>query len=106
MVIDHKFPSSRWVNGETINETDMPEEEIKKKFQLLTNQTNLQKERYCKKCVSDGIRGDFFGIKWFYEGDEKWRGSSKADEKGCVGCCWYDLMEWKKRFNDYLEEKK
>ena len=71
LVIDHKFPSSRWVNGETVNETNMSEEEIKKKFQLLTNQTNLQKERYCKKCVSEGIRGDFFGIKWFYEGDEQ-----------------------------------
>lgn len=36
-----------------------------------------------------------FGIKWFYEGDEQWRGSSKADENGCIGCCWYDLIEWK-----------
>ena len=105
LVIDHKFPSSRWVNGETVNETNMSEEEIKKKFQLLTNQTNLQKERYCKKCVLEGIRGDFFGIKWFYEGDEKWRGSSKADENGCIGCCWYDLIEWKNQFNKYLKER-
>lgn len=105
LIIDHKFPSSRWVNGETVNETSMPEEQIKKKFQLLTNQTNLQKERYCKKCVSDGVRGDFFGIKWFYEGDEKWRGTSKADEAGCIGCCWYDLNEWKKQFNEYLARK-
>lgn len=30
LVIDHKFPSSRWVNGETVNETNMSEEEIKK----------------------------------------------------------------------------
>ena len=88
-----------------MNETNMSEEEIKKKFQLLTNQTNLQKERYCKKCVSEGIRGDFFGIKWFYEGDEQWRRSSKADENGCIGCCWYDLIEWKNQFNKYLKEK-
>ena len=46
-----------------------------------------------------------FGIKWFYEGDEKWRGSSKADENGCIGCCWYDLIEWKNQFNKYLKEK-
>ena len=52
-----------------------------------------------------GIRGDFFGIKWFYEGDEQWRGSSKADENGCIGCCWYDLIEWKNQFNKYLKEK-
>ena len=91
LIIDHKFPYSRWVNGETVNETTMSNEEIEHKFQLLTNQTNLQKERYCKRCVTTGIRGDFFGIKWFYEGDERWRGSSKADERGCIGCCWYDL---------------
>lgn len=106
VIIDHKFPSSRWVNGETINETDMSEEEIKKKFQLLTNQTNLQKERYCQRCVTSGIRGDFFGIEWYYKGDEKWRGTSKADEEGCVGCPWYDLHRWKFEFNEYLKSEK
>lgn len=105
VIIDHKFPSSRWVNGETINETDMSEAEIKKKFQLLTNQTNLQKERYCQRCVTSGIRGDFFGIEWYYSGDEKWRGTSKADQEGCVGCPWYDLHRWKFEFNEYLKSK-
>ncbi len=104
LIIDHKFPSSRWVQGETVNETDMSEEEIRHKFQLLTNQTNLQKERYCKRCVSEGIRGDFFGIKWYYQGDEQWRGTSKADEDGCVGCCWYDFQLWRERFNEYLSQ--
>jgi len=103
LVIDHKFPSSRWVQGETVNQTTMPEEEIRAKFQLLTNQTNLQKERYCNRCVLTGKRGDFFGIKWYYEGDENWRGASKADEQGCAGCCWYDLELWRKKFNDFLE---
>ena len=102
LVIDHKFPSSRWVVGETINAVTMTQDEIRHKFQLLTQQTNSQKERYCKRCVSLGIRGDFFGIKWFHSGDEQWRGSSKADENGCVGCCWYDLEEWKMKFNEHL----
>lgn len=105
LIIDHKFPSSRWVVGETVNETNMSEEEIRNKFQLLTNQTNLQKERYCKRCVASGKRGDFFGIEWFYEGDENWNGTSKADENGCIGCCWYDLELWKKKFNKILKEK-
>ena len=105
LVIDHKFPSSRWVYGETINDTTMSEEAIKQKFQLLTNQTNLQKERYCKRCVSTGKRGDFFGIKWYYQGKEQWEGTSKADENGCVGCCWYDLELWKEKFNEYLTKK-
>ncbi len=105
LVIDHKFPSSRWINGETINETTMPDVEIKRKFQLLTNQTNLQKERYCKRCVSTGKRGDFFGIQWYYSGSENWCGTSKADENGCIGCCWYDLALWKEKFNEYISEK-
>ena len=80
----------------------MSENEIKNKFQLLTNQTNLQKERYCKRCVSAGKRGDFFGIKWYYKGSENWEGSSKADENGCIGSPWYDLIKWKAEFNKFL----
>ncbi len=105
LVIDHKFPSSRWVNGETVNATTMSDIEIKKKFQLLTNQTNLQKERYCKRCVSSEKRGDFFGIKWYYAGGNEWAGASKADENGCIGCCWYDLALWKEKFNEYIIDK-
>jgi len=105
LVIDHKFPSSRWVQGETVNHTSMSEDEIRNKFQLLTNQTNLQKERYCNRCILTGKRGDFFGIEWYYDGDENWRGSSKADEKGCIGCCWYDLECWRIKFNEYLRPK-
>lgn len=101
-IIDHKFPSSRWVNGETINHTTMSEDEIRAKFQILSNQTNLQKERYCQRCVLDGIRGNFFGIEWYYEGDKMWRGTSKADENGCIGCPWYDLSRWKAEFNLHL----
>ena len=105
VIIDHKFPSSRWVNGETVNETDMPVEDIQKKFQLLTNQTNLQKERYCQRCVTEGVRGDFFGIEWYYEGDKNWNGTSKADENGCIGCPWYDLHKWKEEFNKHLKDE-
>lgn len=106
LIIDHKFPSSRWVNGETVNKTDMSEEDIRKKFQLLTNQTNLQKERYCQECVIHGNRGDFFGIEWYYKGARKWEGTSKADEQGCVGCPWYDLAKWKQELNAFLAKAK
>lgn len=106
LIIDHKFPSSRWVQGETVNEPDMPDDQIREKFQLLTNQANLQKERYCKRCVIRGIRGDYFGIKWFYKGDDHWRGTSKADESGCEGCCWYDMAEWKRRFAEKLAKER
>lgn len=104
-IIDHKFPSSRWVNGETVNHLDMPDDEIRAKFQILSNQTNLAKERYCQNCVINGIRGNLFGIRWYYEGDETWRGSSKADENGCIGCPWYDIKKWKLEFSNFLADK-
>jgi hypothetical protein len=105
LIIDHKFPSARWIRGESINNDNMSDDEIKNKFQLLTNQTNLQKERYCNRCIQTQIRGDFFGIKWYSSGNETWGGSSPSDEKGCIGCCWHDLEEWKNAFNNKLSQK-
>lgn len=104
-IIDHKFPATRWAAGETTNYTSMSDEEITKKFQLLTNQTNMQKDRYCERCFEKGVRGDFFGIKWYPDGDEKWRGANNSDENGCKGCPWYDLKLWKKQFNDLLNKR-
>lgn len=104
LVVDHKFPSTRWVVGENPNFASMTDDEIKSKFQLLTQQTNLQKERYCAKCLQTGKRGDFFGIDWYSEGDCSWKGDNKSDEKGCVGCPWYDLADWKEKFNKMLKE--
>ena len=106
VIVDHKFPSTRWTQGESINDINMSDDEIRKKFQLLTDRANLQKEKYCYKCLETEIRGDFYGIKWYYQGDERWQGSSKADENGCIGCCWYDLELWKEKFNEYLSERK
>ena len=104
LVIDHKFPATRWAAGETHNFSTMSDAEIDAKFQLLTQQTNLQKDRYCFRCYNEGIRGDFFGIKWYPYGDERWNGANNSDENGCLGCPWYDLKEWKERFNEYLSK--
>ena len=81
---------------------DMNKDEIKGKFQILSNQTNLQKERYCQRCGASRYARRLFGIEWYYSGDKQWRGSSKADERGCVGCPWYDLQAWKAKFNAFL----
>lgn len=104
LIIDHKFPSTRWAAGETKNFVSMTDEEIKSKFQLLTQQTNLQKDRYCFRCFNQKIRGDFFGIKWYPWGNEHWEGTNNSDERGCIGCPWYDLKEWKEEFNKYLKK--
>lgn len=105
LIIDHKFPATRWAAGESRNFDSMTDDEIAAKFQLLTNQTNLQKDRYCFRCFNEGIRGDFFGIKWYPQGDEHWNGANNSDENGCIGCPWYDLKEWKERFNEHLSEE-
>ena len=47
--------------------------------------------------MQTGKRGDFFGIDWYSEGDCSWKGDNKSDEKGCVGCPWYDLADWKEK---------
>lgn len=102
LIIDHKFPSDRWKEGEAPNSNDMTDKEIRSKFQLLTNQTNMIKSRECSKCVRTGKRGIFMGIKWYYEGDENWNGQSTYDEQGCIGCPWYDLIEWKSQAQNKL----
>ncbi len=73
LILDHKFPEIRW-DAETRaeNPNNMPEEEIRKKFQLLDNQRNQQKREVCRRCFRIGKRGILFGIEYFYEGDENW----------------------------------
>lgn len=102
LIIDHKFPSQRWTTSESENPDSMTDSQITKKFQLLSNQTNLWKSRYCDRCVSEGLRGDFMGITWFYEGTQYWQGKNKSDEYGCVGCPWYDLEKWKNELSKKL----
>jgi len=102
LVIDHKFPSQRWTKKESNNSDEMSDSEIKKKFQLLDNQTNLLKSRECDRCKFEKKRGIFMGIRWYYKGNENWAGSSIDDESGCEGCPWYDILEWKSKLKESL----
>lgn len=77
LIIDHKFPSQRWKKKESENPNNMSEQEIRRKFQLLGNQNNLWKSRYCEACVKNGRRGSFMGIEWYYKGTQKWQGKKK-----------------------------
>ena len=99
---DHKFPEIRWdKNTKGENPDTMSDEEIKSKFQLLTNQRNQQKRESCRTCFQTGKRGCIYGIPFYYQGGSDWDMSidqkGKDAEKGCVGCPWYDIMEWKKQ---------
>ena len=70
---DHKFPQKRW-DAETRRESlaKLDVTEIKRDFQLISNQRNLRKREVCRKCYQTGNRGTPFGIKFYYVGGEKW----------------------------------
>lgn len=106
---DHKFSEIRWdENTKSTNPDDMTDEEIKNKFQLLTNQRNQQKREVCRNCFQTGKRGIIYGIPFFYKGDENWDSSvpikGKEAEKGCVGCGWYDIEKWREELIKYISE--
>jgi len=104
---DHKFPEIRW-DQDTMRESieHLSDVAIKRDFQLLSNQRNQQKREVCRSCFQTGIRGTIFGIKFFHKGGPNWdpkiptRG--KAAEKGCQGCPWYDIQEWRVKLTEKL----
>lgn len=105
LIPDHKFSEVRWdQDTKSENPDTMSDSEIIQKFQLLDNQRNQQKREICRKCFQEGIRGTIYGIKYFYKGTEKWDDTipvkGKVAEKGCEGCPWYDIEEWRKRINN------
>jgi hypothetical protein len=104
--VDHRFPQVRWSQDETYD-PDMPDEEIHKKFQLFTRQHNLWKSRYCEHCKQTEERGTFIGINYFYEGGETWNQNiPDDDERGCVGCFWYDPETWRICLNSELKKER
>lgn len=106
---DHKFSEVRW-DSETkgINPDSMTDDEIRAKFQLLTNQRNQQEREVCRNCFQTGHRGKIYGIDFYYEGGPLWDKSipekGKDAEQGCIGCPWYDIARWRKELNQKLKE--
>jgi hypothetical protein len=109
LVPDHKFSEIRWdeATGQA-NPDDMTDQEIRAKFQLISNQRNEQKREVCRTCFQTGKRGYPFGTKFFYEGGEDWPASipraGRAAEAGCVGCGWYDMKKWREALNERLAD--
>ena len=106
---DHKFSEIRWDdNTKAENPDTMTDEEIKQKFQLMTNQRNQQKREVCRNCFQTGKRGQIYGIPYFYEGGPDWDNNiptkGKKAEKGCIGCPWYDIAEWRKHLIDEIDD--
>lgn len=114
LVIDHRLPMERWGSSEERNSTDMSEEDIQKKFQLLkkdqSGNHNLLKSRACEHCIETGNRGYPLGIKFFYAGTDKWPDdcpkSGAGAERGCIGCGWYDYDAWRTALNKKINNGK
>lgn len=105
---DHKFSEIRWdENTKSENPDDMSDDEIRDKFQLLSNQRNQHKREVCRNCFQTGRRGTIFGISFFYEGGPYWDPSipqkGKEAERGCIGCPWYDIARWRRELQNRLD---
>ncbi len=102
--VDHRFPQVRWSKDEFFD-PDMSEAELHNKFQLLTRQNNLWKSRYCEHCKATNERGTFIGINFFAEGGPLWSQDIPSDdERGCLGCFWYDPDRWRKALNEKIQD--
>ena len=106
---DHKFSEIRWdENTKEDNPDTMSDEEIRSKFQLISNQRNQQKREVCRTCYQTKKRGVIFGIPFFYEGGPDWPEDipekGKDAEQGCVGCGWYDIDKWRNELVRVLTE--
>lgn len=106
---DHKFPEIRWdAETRSENRSDMSEDDIRTKFQILDNQRNQQKREVCRHCFQTGERGMLFGINFFYAGSDKWSEhipqTGSAAEQGCIGCGWYDIQAWRNALNESLSQ--
>ena len=93
--VDHK-------NGMKNEDRVMRNEDQKlSDFQPLSKAANDAKRQYCKECRRTGIRYDAKQLGYpmsYYCGGAK----HNYEEDACVGCYWYDPMEFKR----HLQEKK
>ena len=91
--VDHK---NGWKNDSAMDVKTQKFED----FQPLSKAANDAKRQFCKECRRSGKRFDAKQIGYpmsFYKGNEEHLG----DADGCIGCFWYDPIEFRK----HLEEK-
>lgn len=87
--VDHK-------NGMKNEDRVMKNEEQRlSDFQPLSKAANDAKRQFCKECRRTGIRYDAKQLGYpmsYYKGEAKHNG----EEDACVGCFWYDPIEFRK----------
>lgn len=87
--VDHKNGWKNDANAMNIATQKMDD------FQALSKAANDAKRQFCKECRRTGIRYDAKKLGYpvsYYEGNEQHNGN----EDGCIGCFWYDPIEFRK----------
>lgn len=87
--VDHKNGWKNDANAMNIATQKMDD------FQALSKAANDAKRQFCKECRRTGIRYDAKKLGYpvsYYEGNEQHSGN----EDGCIGCFWYDPIEFRK----------
>lgn len=77
------------------------QDQLLEDFQPLSKAANDAKRQFCKECRSTGIRYDAMQLGYpmsYYKG----KANHNYEEDACIGCYWYDPIEFKK----HLREKK
>lgn len=91
--VDHK-------NGMKNEDRVMRNEEQRlEDFQPLSKAANDAKRQYCKECRRTGIRYDAKKLGYpisYYSGCE----SHNFEEDACVGCYWYDPLEFRRHLTE------
>jgi hypothetical protein len=93
--IDHKNGRKLNEGGDTLA-LNVSTQKIEQ-FQALSKAANDAKRQHCKECSSTNNRFDAKKLGYpisFYKGSIKH--SNKADGSGCVGCFWFDPLEFRK----------
>lgn len=110
---DHHFPEIRWDANTKRDPSELEsisDDEIRRDFQLISNQRNQQKREVCRNCFQTGNRGVIYGLPFFYAGTATWdetiKKIGKEAEKGCIGCGWYDINQWRLKLNEIIRNTK
>ena len=94
-MVDPKTPLLR--SGQIVDPITMNTNEIGECYQVLSPEHISLKEKACRHCNRYGIRPPFMGKRYYYEGNDIYKGT-------CEGCGWYDGARWTAELNRLIDE--
>ena len=94
-MVDSKTPLFRMEQEPDI--ATLTDDEVVNQYQLLSAEHIALKEKACRHCNKYGIRPPFMGTKFYYAGNDIYKGT-------CEGCGWYDGLKWTAELNRTIED--